>query len=287
MARKRMIDPGFWIDEKLGTIPATARLLFMGLISNADDDGRLPGHPALIKSQIFPYDIDISHEQVEEWMKLLKELDIIQIYSVSNQTYIQINNFSKHQTISRPTPSKYPSPKESNDNSLSTHGVVIEDSIPKEKKRKEIEVEEKIKENMCVDAPAENSSNSDEGAQDDSSGKGEYTTDFEKFWSYYPRTKEKKAAYKAWNTRLKDRASPKDLISASCNYAEECRLKGTQVQYIKLAKTFLGPSKPYEEYIKGLPEPIQDKKMPANIQKALELVEKAELEEAQGGISIW
>ena len=64
-----MIDPGFWIDEKLGTISPLARLLFMGLISNSDDEGRLPGHPALIKSQVFPYDADITYtigEQVTQ-----------------------------------------------------------------------------------------------------------------------------------------------------------------------------------------------------------------------------
>lgn len=145
MARKRMIDPGFWIDEKLGTISPLARLLFMGLISNSDDEGRLPGHPALIKSQVFPYDADITPEQVTQWLGQLEELEILIIYTVDNQTYIQIKNFLKHQTINRPTASKYPDP------SLNTHGVLTDNSLPKEEKRREEnirEVEEKRKEDI-------------------------------------------------------------------------------------------------------------------------------------------
>lgn len=146
MARKRMIDPTFWTDEKLGTLTALTRLLFMGLISNADDEGRLPGHPALVKSQIFPYDVDITVQNVSDWLKNLAELDMIQVYSVKGQTYIQINNFLKYQSINRPTPSNYPAPQTENEGSLNTHGVISEDSRLIEEKRKEIEekgIEEK------------------------------------------------------------------------------------------------------------------------------------------------
>lgn len=149
MARKRMIDPGFWIDEKLGAISPLARLLFMGLISNSDDEGRLPGHPALIKSQVFPYDADITPNQVTQWLEQLEELEILIIYTVDSQTYIQIKNFLKHQTINRPTASKYPDP------SLNTHGVLTDNSLPKEEKRREEnirEVEEKRKEDILSSA---------------------------------------------------------------------------------------------------------------------------------------
>lgn len=48
-------------DEKLGELSPSVRLLFMGLISQADDEGRLKGHPGLVKSLIYPYDMDITH----------------------------------------------------------------------------------------------------------------------------------------------------------------------------------------------------------------------------------
>lgn len=110
MARKRMIDPGFWTDEKLGTCSRDERLLFMGLISNADDDGRLPGHPALLKSMIFPYDYDITPEDVEKWAQNLFKKQLIAIYKANGQTYIWVCNFSKHQSIKKKTDSKLPAP---------------------------------------------------------------------------------------------------------------------------------------------------------------------------------
>lgn len=113
MARKRMIDPSFWTDEKIGKLKIENRLLFMGLISNADDEGRLVGHPAIIKSTVFPYD-EISIKKTEEMLNNLAELKIIIIYENDNQTYIQIINFNKYQTINKPTVSRYPQYNDSN-----------------------------------------------------------------------------------------------------------------------------------------------------------------------------
>jgi hypothetical protein len=110
VARKRMIDPSFWVDEKLGTVDPLVRLLFMGLISQADDDGRLNGHPALIRSLIYPYDHQITLNHVEEWLELLAapERKLIIRYEVDHQKYIWIHNFKKHQTINKPQKSKLP-----------------------------------------------------------------------------------------------------------------------------------------------------------------------------------
>jgi DnaD/phage-associated family protein len=110
MARKRMIDPGFWLDEKLGSCEPLARLLFAGLISQADDEGRLPGRPTLLRSLIFPYDENITSDMIQNWLTQLADNNMIIIYTVDNQTYIYVRNFLKHQTIKKPTPSKYPPP---------------------------------------------------------------------------------------------------------------------------------------------------------------------------------
>ncbi len=80
----------------------------------------------------------------------------------------------------------------------------------------------------------------------------EYTAEFEEFWTIYPRKKEKANALKAWTARLKDREEPaatEQLILAARNYAEECRAKGRALEYTKLPATFLGPGKPYLDYL--------------------------------------
>jgi len=138
MARKRMIDPNFWTDEKLGTCEPMARYTFMGLISQADDAGRLNGHPALIKSQVFPYDYNITPDQVNDWLNQLEQKGLIRRYEVDGQSYICIPKFLKHQKINRPSESKLPAPPENfSEGSVSTHGTLTEPSPRKEEKTTE------------------------------------------------------------------------------------------------------------------------------------------------------
>ena len=108
MARKRMIDPNFWRDEKLGECSIQERLLFMGLISNADDEGYGRANPKLLKADIFPYD-DLRVSDVEKWLSHLGGLNIVALYEYNGQTYYYLPNFLRHQTINKPTKSIYPS----------------------------------------------------------------------------------------------------------------------------------------------------------------------------------
>ena len=89
-----------------------------------------------------------------------------------------------------------------------------------------------------------------EGAQPEKAGKGadEYTPEFEDFWGLYPRRKEKRAAFRCWKARLKEGHQPRELVEAARLYAAECNRKGTQEEFTKQAKTFLGPNKPFLDY---------------------------------------
>lgn len=108
MARKRMIDPSFWTDEKLGEhCNMVERLLFMGLISNADDEGRGRANPKLLMSSIFPYD-DMRISDFKNSLAKLAGLGLIRLYQVEGQQYFEVVNFAKHQTINKPTPSAFP-----------------------------------------------------------------------------------------------------------------------------------------------------------------------------------
>jgi hypothetical protein len=84
-----------------------------------------------------------------------------------------------------------------------------------------------------------------------------YDPHFEKFWAVYPRKVEKQRAYRCWKIRIREGLSEGltteglvgDLVNAAANYAAECRRQGTQQRYIKHAATFLGPDKPYLDWI--------------------------------------
>ena len=77
--------------------------------------------------------------------------------------------------------------------------------------------------------------------------KNNYTCEFESFWFEYPRKKEKAKAFKVWNARLREGHTADEMITAAKNYATEC--VGRDEKYIKHGSTFIGPDKPFLEYI--------------------------------------
>jgi hypothetical protein len=84
--RIRTIKPETWHDEKIGTLSRDARLLFVGLITMADDDGRLRGMPAAILGHVFPYDDD-APQQLEAWLADLERAALIVRYRVAGLPY--------------------------------------------------------------------------------------------------------------------------------------------------------------------------------------------------------
>lgn len=79
--------------------------------------------------------------------------------------------------------------------------------------------------------------------------KNNYSVEFESFWKCYPRRKEKAKAYRCYQARLKDGYSAEELVKAAGAYSDECQQMDKEERYIKLAATFLGPDKPFEEYL--------------------------------------
>lgn len=111
MARKRMLSPEFWTDEKLGDCTRDERLLFMGLISQADDKGRGQGNPKLVKALVFPYDDDITTNMTASMLKRLAAMKLIALYDDGHDhQYYWLPRFLKHQVINKPIPSKLPPP---------------------------------------------------------------------------------------------------------------------------------------------------------------------------------
>jgi hypothetical protein len=111
MARIRSLKPDIWEDEKFGLLPAEARLLFIGLISQSDDEGYQRGNPAVIKARVFPYD-PYTTQQVQAWLDDLQAAHLITQYGSKDgsQKYLRIDNWLKHQRVDSPRASKFPTP---------------------------------------------------------------------------------------------------------------------------------------------------------------------------------
>jgi len=112
MPRIRSIKHTFFTDERMAEFPRDVRLTFVGLITHADDDGRLKGDPRLLKGQIWPLDDDITAEVVADHLRQLADGAGARIdwYTVDGRRYVQIRNFRKHQYIQKPTTSLLPPP---------------------------------------------------------------------------------------------------------------------------------------------------------------------------------
>lgn len=106
---RRMIDSGMWSNENFAALPPMARLLQIGIINHADDQGRIKAHPAYLRSQIFPYD-DVTIEDVQQWLLLIVQNGTALIYEVDGKEYIQLVNWWEYQSLQYASPSEYPAP---------------------------------------------------------------------------------------------------------------------------------------------------------------------------------
>lgn len=93
MPRIRTIKPEFFLHEGLADLPLIARMLFIGLWTQADREGRLEDRPKRLKASIFPYD----DCDVNELLDLLAQNGFLVRYKVDELLLIQIINFTKHQ----------------------------------------------------------------------------------------------------------------------------------------------------------------------------------------------
>lgn len=105
-----MIDSAMWSNENFAALPAMARLLQVGVINMADDQGRVKAFPAYLRSQIFPYD-DVAIADIAKWLRLIAQNGTIEIYQADGKEYIQLLNWWEYQSLQYPAPSEYPAPQ--------------------------------------------------------------------------------------------------------------------------------------------------------------------------------
>lgn len=110
--RIRSIKPEFLEDEKLGTMRASARLLFASLWLLADDWGNLRACPAWIRGQVFWGDPSVTAEIVREDLARLSGEGQLTPYRVRGQAYYHVSNWDRHQKVDHPGKPRVPGPDE-------------------------------------------------------------------------------------------------------------------------------------------------------------------------------
>jgi hypothetical protein len=72
-----------------------------------------------------------------------------------------------------------------------------------------------------------------------------YPETFEAFWDLYPARSggnPKRAAFKAWNARIREGVDPQQMVKGAADYAAYCEaMEQDGTPYVMQAATFLGP----------------------------------------------
>jgi hypothetical protein len=130
--RIRTIKPEAQQDERVGALSRDARLLFFaGLVTMADDEGRLRAMPTLILGHTFPYDEDATPAKLARWLGEIEREGLILRYEHGGRPYIAIRHFRRHQRIDKPNSSILPPPPDPGvvaDNSKNGTGDVADES---------------------------------------------------------------------------------------------------------------------------------------------------------------
>jgi hypothetical protein len=142
-----MIAPTIWEDPSFNKLSVGARLMFIGIISNADDYGYIRGDLGSLKRLIFGFD-EALNADILGWAKELQSFKNIHFYDVDGETYAHLLKWEEYQKqqADRKQPSTYPmcskcvagakqvlSTSEASDEQVPTKGKVGKDKESKNK----------------------------------------------------------------------------------------------------------------------------------------------------------
>jgi hypothetical protein len=178
MARIRSIKPGFFLNEDVAALPFEWRLLFVGLWTQADRDGRLEDRPARLKAMLFPYD-DLD---VNDGLGRLDAAGLITRYEGNGLRLIAIPTWAKHQQ---------PNVKES------------QSDLPPP-----------VSEKHCACTVPALQEGKGAGVGKELSDRAAVRASFDRFWAVYPRKVGKDVALKLFERLRPDSALVDAMISA-------------------------------------------------------------------------
>lgn len=230
MPRIRTVKPEFWGDEKLSPMRPIDRLVFLGLISMADDAGRVVDNAKVIDAFVFPNTADSATESVNRLSAIGR---LKRGVTSSGQKVIQIANWLIHQKIEKPN----------------LRGCLPEILVGEASGKDRGNVGEA---SVMNQRPTTN----------DLRPEPEPTTNrFAEIWDAYPKrpNNSKAAAKKAYDARLKAGVTHDAMLAGVVAYAAFCTASKTEPRFIKMASTFLGPDHHFEsDYTPTLPRTALD-----------------------------
>jgi hypothetical protein len=126
--RIRTVKPEFWGHPVMSKQPDEVRLAAIGILNVADDEGYFLADPALIRSDLWPFDEDSS--RARRVLAQLSEVGWCEVREHTTHGKIgMVVNFAKHQRVDRPSASKLKG-YFLDDHSTSPRRTLVERSCP-------------------------------------------------------------------------------------------------------------------------------------------------------------
>ena len=252
MARTRSIKPGFFDNEILGDLPPLTRLLFIGLWTIADREGRLEDKPRRIKKMLLGYD-DVDADGVDQMLQSLHDTGFIYRYEIDGNRYIQVVNFLKHQNPHvKEKPSEIPPPPdfiaEHHESTIQAPDLHSADTVQAGPITVNLSPSTGTL-SPTTDNPPEGEDNVD--GPDEQPKKSLLERRFDEFWAAYPKKVGKKAAWNAWK-KVKPDAELFDKIMTAIGRAKATwQWQRENGRYIPNPKTWLNEGRWDDEYKEG------------------------------------
>lgn len=113
MPRIRSLKPEHRTHRKVGRLSDRAYRLWVGMILEADDEGRLIADAGELRLLVFGYHPGVTDASIETSLEVLAKPRLIRLYTVNGTRYADFPSWRDHQRIDRPTPSRLPSYEDS------------------------------------------------------------------------------------------------------------------------------------------------------------------------------
>lgn len=110
MARIRTLKPDFCNSPSTAMLSRDARLFFVQLLTDVDDEGRCPWSAKRLAGILYPSDEEVDGALVTKWVVECEQVGMVVRYEVDGYRVLAVSNFEKHQRVSHPTPSRLPPP---------------------------------------------------------------------------------------------------------------------------------------------------------------------------------
>lgn len=106
--------------RKIGPLTDRQYRLWVGMVCEADDHGRLVADPEQLRVTIWGYHRQVNAREVSRILASLAETGLIILYDVEGVPYAYFPSWTDHQRVDHPGKSRFPDPSRENSRSLAS-----------------------------------------------------------------------------------------------------------------------------------------------------------------------